>query len=220
MRLRYTPVSAPHGGLWENDLCLSIADVATGEVKAVKCDNRDAKQIVKFEYSVQQSGLKCSERSTPWKKTSLKVPPNGDDTQKYPPAITVCGNTKLLLSGNASDRKRILGAINNRKYFGEHKVGCVGKHKHHWANHHCELVGARLCTMHEIRSNVPKGTGCQVDKEYIWTSTPCLDGNPNGKVAHMVLMGMSDKPGEPHSKYEEKCKSSGKFDIRCCADSY
>ena len=40
----------------------------------------------------------------------------------------------------------------------------------------CESVGARLCTLTEISSDETRDTGCGLDSEQLWSSTPCDDG--------------------------------------------
>ena len=45
----------------------------------------------------------------------------------------------------------------------------------------CEAVNARLCSKEELLADCPRGTGCQFDKEYNWSSTPwtaAIGGEP------------------------------------------
>jgi len=41
----------------------------------------------------------------------------------------------------------------------------------------CAASGARLCTREEILADCTQGSGCQFDKEHVWTSTP-FTGTP------------------------------------------
>ena len=45
----------------------------------------------------------------------------------------------------------------------------------------CAAAGARLCSKEELLNDCPRGTGCQFDKEYNWSSTPwtaAIGGEP------------------------------------------
>eukprot|EP00951_Prasinocladus_malaysianus_P003479 scaffold24431_cov43-Prasinocladus_malaysianus.AAC.1 len=50
---------------------------------------------------------------------------------------------------------------------------------------HCAAVGARLCTLNELKAEAAKYTGCDFDKTMVWTQDPCVSssGEPGLKVA-------------------------------------
>jgi len=50
---------------------------------------------------------------------------------------------------------------------------CFNNKNHPDANALCTGVGARLCSAAEITSGVGKSTGCKMDTQFVWTSTPC-----------------------------------------------
>lgn len=39
----------------------------------------------------------------------------------------------------------------------------------------CEGAGARLCSFDELTAGLGWGTGCQSNKEYLWSGTPCSE---------------------------------------------
>jgi hypothetical protein len=76
------------------------------------------------------------------------------------------------------------------------------------ANEFCTASGARLCTLSELQSDEARGTGCQFDSQYLWTSTPCVDGHATA-------------PGSSAYGTGAGCPSPGsKRKARCCADTH
>lgn len=53
----------------------------------------------------------------------------------------------------------------------------------------CSHVGARLCTVEEIKANEAKGTGCSHDGATVWTSDQMCRGG------HATVRGANDKTG-------------------------
>lgn len=75
----------------------------------------------------------------------------------------------------------------------------------------CTKAGARLCTDHELWSNVPQGSGCRIDKYLVWSSTECPDGS------HFAGWGRNPFGGDPSLVAGCRASSLGAA-IRCCAD--
>jgi hypothetical protein len=74
------------------------------------------------------------------------------------------------------------------------------------ANAFCKAGGARLCTSNELQSDEARGTGCQFDSQFLWSSTPCVDG-------------YSTAAGSSAFNKNVRCPSAGsKRNTRCCAD--
>ena len=70
----------------------------------------------------------------------------------------------------------------------------------------CSGMGARLCTLDELRDGEAKDTGCGFNRQKIWTSTPCGDG------FYMVAYGgngMDQKCMPPDEALDAN---------RCCAE--
>ena len=70
----------------------------------------------------------------------------------------------------------------------------------------CAAVGARVCTIEEIETGVTAQTGCNMDTEYVWSSTWC-------GLGPKYYCGMGSGTGERKCKKYKKAKS-----IRCCSD--
>lgn len=68
----------------------------------------------------------------------------------------------------------------------------------------CLTGGARLCTSEELFSQTTKGTGCLLDDEMVWSSTPCREGA-------WVVEGQ----GRSASC---QVNTQSRFGARCCAD--
>jgi len=81
----------------------------------------------------------------------------------------------------------------------------------------CKAVGARLCTVQELQSDVAQGTGCNRDKEWVWTMTGCtLDGA--FEQQQMVSRGAWTK-----KRPATQCRpvlAATKAAVRCCAHSH
>eukprot|EP00037_Helgoeca_nana_P017055 m.161001 g.161001 ORF g.161001 m.161001 type:complete len:107 (-) comp23817_c0_seq4:76-396(-) len=74
----------------------------------------------------------------------------------------------------------------------------------------CRGMGARLCTAHELWSNIPKGTGCMGDRFIVWSSTTC-PGNTH-------FAGYGKNPFGNWGVVAGCRASSEGAAIRCCAD--
>jgi len=87
---------------------------------------------------------------------------------------------------------------------------CYNTNSANWymAKYACMLVGARLCSLEEVESDLVAKTGCNLDAYQVWTSQPCLEG-------YMVARGKFK------SKDKSVCSGSlmNSYNIRCCADS-
>ena len=46
------------------------------------------------------------------------------------------------------------------------------------AEDRCAALGKRLCSKAEVEANMASGAGCYLDFAYVWTSTPCTEGDP------------------------------------------
>eukprot|EP00951_Prasinocladus_malaysianus_P004811 scaffold34012_cov46-Prasinocladus_malaysianus.AAC.4 len=56
----------------------------------------------------------------------------------------------------------------------------------------CAEMGARLCTLEELRQEQTRDTGCWLNLEIIWTSTPCSCYKFDGFVAALGKDGSQD----------------------------
>ena len=104
----------------------------------------------------------------------------------------------------------------------------------------CEAIGARMCTIDELKNGCASGTGGGYDDEYVWSSSPCttttgeagmdvfqwLSGQGNVKVA---IQGKKKKDAvcqkNAQNKYvclvkrtECRPKATAEAYTRCCAD--
>ena len=73
----------------------------------------------------------------------------------------------------------------------------------------CKSAGARLCTVGELDNDVARGTGCDIDNDYVWTSDLCQSG-----------MYVSGGSSAVRSKKTLMCasKEAKIASVRCCAD--
>eukprot|EP00958_Prasinococcus_capsulatus_P004897 scaffold451_cov365-Prasinococcus_capsulatus_cf.AAC.28 len=72
----------------------------------------------------------------------------------------------------------------------------------------CAAVGARLCT--EEDAAAAKNTGCSLNKEYVWTQTPCNDGSVIGFITVKVA----------GSNMDSVCASPEELrPVRCCLEA-
>ena len=79
-----------------------------------------------------------------------------------------------------------------------------------WKNHpdaerKCLKLGGRMCSQADIEAGVGKGTGCQFDTQFLWTSTPC--------GTNMYIQAKGDGDGSAQCS---AAKSKGP--MRCCSD--
>jgi hypothetical protein len=86
----------------------------------------------------------------------------------------------------------------------------------------CSRIGARMCTVAEMITDETKGSGCQHNADWIWTSTPCATGHV--VAAGAVFKGRFTCPEECGSQPECICTPRCMPDdtvyvaTRCCAD--
>jgi len=86
----------------------------------------------------------------------------------------------------------------------------------------CAGVGARLCTSTEVELNVVQGTGCLLDEEYIWTSTPCeVQSDPVSDHGFVIKMGRHIEARETAhaAAFPAVCGVDDALaSVRCCAN--
>lgn len=76
---------------------------------------------------------------------------------------------------------------------------------------YCADAGARLCTAKEIQMDVAKWTGCGMDKQRVWTATPCDHGK-----GYTSLAGAHEYS---HAIGGHHCSDPSSFQgVRCCCD--
>ena len=90
--------------------------------------------------------------------------------------------------------------------------GCSGEVTHADAVAFCAAVAARLCTEHELMTDVAIGVGCDTKKQPVWSSTEC------GGVSTSFVTA----PGESHYHFSgeapKQCADeSGKAHAVCCS---
>lgn len=75
----------------------------------------------------------------------------------------------------------------------------------------CATVGARLCTLDELKARVAGGLGCKLKKKRAWTADECTDAK--GRRGRWAAVG--------HSGKAAKCANTRKYRARrlCCADA-
>ena len=88
---------------------------------------------------------------------------------------------------------------------------CSGKVTHAAAVAFCLDVAARLCTEHELLTDVALGVGCDTRKQPVWTSTPCGDSS------------YVTAPGESHYHFSGEAPKAcaaegGAAHAVCCGD--
>lgn len=71
-----------------------------------------------------------------------------------------CGSPPCSCPGSGADYERCM------------KVSTAAE-----AEARCAALGRRLCTKDEVEANVANGAGYYLDFAYIWTSTPCTQGD-------------------------------------------
>ena len=75
----------------------------------------------------------------------------------------------------------------------------------------CAVDGGRLCTQTEINNRVAHGSGCDLDSELVWTSTPCA-------IGHRAVVGGGRTAKEHEAASECASDASATFPTRCCYD--
>lgn len=91
--------------------------------------------------------------------------------------------------------------------------GCSGMKNFEDAKTHCRKAGARLCSLAEVMNDETKGSGCDYEKQRVWTSTDqgCREGE--------VYTAAGSK--EFIVKVPDQCttKTAAVGVARCCADA-
>ena len=87
----------------------------------------------------------------------------------------------------------------------------------------CYEAGARLCTIDEILLGATGNTGCNLNSELIWSSSPCAGGAPGIATSHgnARLNVPEGQPPTPHGEHgPPSCEPNlaTELGIRCCAD--
>lgn len=71
---------------------------------------------------------------------------------------------------------------------------CSGNRLHRSARHFCRQQGARLCTVGELRADVAKATGCNLDDALVWSNDFCGMGDDSfWAVAGSFEAGFSEQ---------------------------
>ena len=71
----------------------------------------------------------------------------------------------------------------------------------------CAAIGARLCTVYELASDVTRGTGCELDRALVWTSDTTTACGAGGTAY----------PGSTKDQSGAQCPMTA--GTRCCSDS-
>eukprot|EP01052_Picozoa_sp_SAG31_P033359 SAG31_NODE_3758_length_3911_cov_5.814533_1_plen_538_part_10 len=84
----------------------------------------------------------------------------------------------------------------------------------------CTSIGSRLCTVEELQNDETRGTGCQHDREWVWSSEPC---DSNVVSSYLVAAGASNQTPEgcdTAGACGTQCRAAVDTDaaVRCCAD--
>jgi hypothetical protein len=119
-----------------------------------------------------------------------------------------------------------LGWTNAESYGSSHVCGetdtenlggkCSGLLTWDEARDFCQHGGARLCTAYELIDDDARGTGCNYDRELIWSSTACGSERPYKDNTFTAVMGASYTGGS--SECYERTLSNVAY-ARCCADT-
>ncbi len=76
------------------------------------------------------------------------------------------------------------------------------------AEAYCSVLGARLCSLHELQQDETRGTGCNDDFQQLWSSDSCGAGS------------YETGSGSSSASTSTACvASTEKRNIRCCADA-
>eukprot|EP00729_Bicosta_minor_P003773 gene3773-15587_t len=122
---------------------------------------------------------------------------------------------------------------------------CYRKEKwtYHEAFNVCDAVGGRLCRLEELVMNVAQGTGCDLDRELVWSEAACnmtaIDDEGGGSAAntggdgdgsteaadqarpirggHLLMMSMASLISKETTHCLDATAAAGS--VRCCADA-
>ena len=83
----------------------------------------------------------------------------------------------------------------------------------------CYEAGSRLCTVAEVLGGSTTNTGCNLNSELIWTSSPCASG-AGGKASAYGCDPATTRCIRLRSGGDEVCQTdlSVMLGVRCCAD--
>ena len=100
----------------------------------------------------------------------------------------------------------------NHAVCGYSKMGGACKKNVDWATAHgiCNVAGARLCSVDELRQNAAAGTGCNFDVSRVWASGTCAAGSEA-----WVALGKYNVDDAPAC-----LNTATKRAVRCCADVF
>jgi len=105
----------------------------------------------------------CGSKGRCWFEKEIAYPVDSDHE------VRCCADTKL----NSTFKKRTSCDVWASSYI---DGLCLYEVNHSEAEAACNNIGARLCTVTELKKNCAKGTGCGHDYNIIWTST---SGSPS-----------------------------------------
>mmetsp|Transcript_79892 Transcript_79892/g.159514 ORF Transcript_79892/g.159514 Transcript_79892/m.159514 type:complete len:329 (+) Transcript_79892:34-1020(+) len=89
--------------------------------------------------------------------------------------------------------------------------GCSGHMNAADAELFCEGRGARLCTLSELEQDEPRKTGCDYDREQVWSTTACDNGS-----GFMTIEGSTPHQG---GAVCTDAQDTSTVVARCCADA-
>eukprot|EP00613_Pedinella_sp_CCMP2098_P034643 CAMPEP_0171727302 /NCGR_PEP_ID=MMETSP0991-20121206/26228_1 /TAXON_ID=483369 /ORGANISM="non described non described, Strain CCMP2098" /LENGTH=333 /DNA_ID=CAMNT_0012321045 /DNA_START=26 /DNA_END=1027 /DNA_ORIENTATION=- len=89
--------------------------------------------------------------------------------------------------------------------------GCSGHMNAADAELFCEGRGARLCTLSELEQDEPRKTGCDYDREQVWSTTACDNGS-----GFMTIEGSTPHQG---GAVCTDAQDTSTVVARCCADT-
>jgi len=99
----------------------------------------------------------------------------------------------------------------NTEVCGDSPQPCVNNVDQATAKASCQAMGGRLCRYEEVVAGAADGTGCGLNNDRIWTSTPCGNGH------FMTLRGDGDVNQSPAPECTPT--TAPDVDVRCCADA-
>lgn len=86
---------------------------------------------------------------------------------------------------------------------------CSGQVSYRQAEAFCGYGGGRICTSAELSSAITVGTGCKLDRERVWSSTPCGAGHYDTQAGDPSKMSL----------HPLRCDNKDRLMyVRCCAD--
>ena len=91
------------------------------------------------------------------------------------------------------------------------RMQCHKRERFHDAQAICKGIGARLCTADELDKKVGYNTGCDLNGEFVWTSTPC------GNEKHVVVRRTLSTSKMCVRDYKSNHRGNN-IGVRCCAD--